>query len=114
MQNTLPFAVNLSPGGGLLQLSPAAAGAPVQPNATVTYVWAVPASAGPGPSDFSTIAYTYRSSVDLTAHENAGLVGAIVVSRAVCRCSERPFPQQIVKFMGCLDLATFLLRGLLQ
>lgn len=88
MQNALPFAANLQPGGGLLQLLPAgadigAAGGPVPPNTTVTYVWGVPSAAGPGPADFSTVAYTYHSSVDPTAHENAGLLGAVVIARKV-------------------------------
>lgn len=91
-QNALPFAVNLQPGGGLLQLLPVgndtgSVGAPVPPNATVTYVWTVPAAAGPGEADFSAVAYTYHSSVDPTAHQNAGLIGAIVVGRRV-RCLE--------------------------
>ncbi|CAL8466619.1 g6155 [Coccomyxa elongata] len=85
-RNALPFAVNMQPGGGLLQLLPAgndtgAAGGPVPPNATVTYVWGVPSAAGPGPADFSTVAYTYHSSVDTTAHENAGLIGAVVIAK---------------------------------
>lgn len=88
VQNALPFAVNLQPGGGLLQLLPAgddigAAGGPVPPKATVTYVWGVPSAAGPGPADFSTVAYTYHSSVDTTAHENAGLIGAVVIAKQV-------------------------------
>lgn len=82
----------MQPGGGLLQLLPAggavgAAGGPVPPGATVTYVWGVPSAAGPGPADFSTVAYTYHSSVDPTAHENAGLLGAVVIARRVRACS---------------------------
>jgi hephaestin len=73
----------MQPGGGLLQLSPSARGAAVAPGGAATYVWAVPASAGPGPADFSTVAYIYRSTVALTAHQNAGLVGAVVISRPV-------------------------------
>ena len=104
VQNALPFAVNLQPGGGLLQLLPSgsdtgAAGGPVPPNATVTYVWGVPSAAGPGPADFSTVAYTYHSSVDTTAHENAGLIGAVVVAGQV-----RPKdPSALLTRWTCLD-----------
>lgn len=48
-----------------------------------TYVWQVPPALGPGKQDFSTVAYTYRSTVDPTAHENAGLIGAVVIGRLV-------------------------------
>ena len=83
MQNSLPFAVNLQLGGGFRQLAPAEQGAAVRPRQTQAYSWHVPASVGPGKQDFSTVAYTYRSTVDPTAHENAGLIGAIVVGRQV-------------------------------
>ena len=88
MQNALPFAVNLQLGGGFRQLAPAEQGAAVRPRQTQAYSWHVPASVGPGKQDFSTVAYTYRSTVDPTAHENAGLIGAIVVGRQV----SSPFP----------------------
>ena len=83
MQNALSFAVNLQLGGGFRQLAPAEQGAAVRPRQTQAYTWHVPASVGPGKQDFSTVAYTYRSTVDPTAHENAGLIGAIVVGRQV-------------------------------
>ena len=83
VQNSLPFAVNLQLGGGFRQLAPAEQGAAVRPRQTQAYTWHVPASVGPGKQDFSTVAYTYRSTVDPTAHENAGLIGAIVVGRQV-------------------------------
>ena len=74
----------MAPGGGLQQVQPArGAGHAVAPNQTVTYTWHVPPGSGPGPGDFSAVAYTYRSTVDITAHENAGLFGAIVVERPV-------------------------------
>ena len=88
MQNSLPFAVNLQLGGGFRQLAPAEQGAAVRPRQTQAYSWHVPAPVGPGKQDFSTVAYTYRSTVDPTAHENAGLIGAIVVGRQV----SSPFP----------------------
>ena len=38
---------------------------------------------GPGPSDLSTIAYAYTSSVDLVGDINAGLMGPIVIGNLV-------------------------------
>lgn len=94
LQNALPFAANIAPGGGLLQVQPTGRGAghAVAPNQTVTYVWQVPAHAGPGPGDFSTVAYIYRSTVDITGHENAGLLGAIVAERPV----REPVPSLLI------------------
>lgn len=87
LQNALPFPVNLQLGGGFQQTFPAEQGAAVAPNQTQTYVWQVPALVGPGKQDFSTAAYTYRSTVDPTAHENAGLIGAVVIGRQVSSAS---------------------------
>lgn len=55
----------------------------MDPGQSQTYVWQVPPTVGPGKQDFSTVAYTYRSTVDPTAHENAGLIGAVVIGRLV-------------------------------
>ncbi|PSC72045.1 multicopper ferroxidase [Micractinium conductrix] len=87
--NRLAFPANIMLDGGL-ELLPAGAvagadtsvqvEAPVAPGANQTYRYYVPESAGPGDEDFSTVAYTYTSSVDLVAHPNAGLVGALVVA----------------------------------
>lgn len=83
-QNALPFPANMAPGGGLHQVLPAKGGGHmVAPNHTVTYTWHVPLHSGPGPGDFSAVAYTYRSTTDITAHENAGLLGAVVIERPV-------------------------------
>jgi hypothetical protein len=54
----------------------------VAPGATHVYRWAVPARAGPGPSDPSSIVWPYHSHVNSPADSNAGLIGAIVVSAA--------------------------------
>jgi FtsP/CotA-like multicopper oxidase with cupredoxin domain len=54
----------------------------VPPGGTYTYVWEVPARAGPGPADPSSIAWLYHSHVDEPKDTNSGLVGAIVVSAA--------------------------------
>ena len=51
------------------------------PNATVVYTWHVPASAGPGPGDPSSLLWLYHGHLYETRDENAGLVGAILVTR---------------------------------
>ena len=57
-------------------------GAAVAPGATFTYTWRVPPRAGPGPNDPSSIVWLYHSHVDSPADTNAGLIGAIVVTRS--------------------------------
>ena len=74
--------MNLQLGAGLVPLNGTTYDA-VAPNATVALSWTVPASAGPGSADGAAVAYTYRSSIDPQAHENAGLIGALVVSSPV-------------------------------
>jgi manganese oxidase len=49
---------------------------------THTYTWGVPRRAGPGPRDPSSIAWLYHSHSDEVGDTNAGLVGAIIVTRA--------------------------------
>ena len=53
----------------------------VAPGATFTYTWEVPERAGPGPADPSSIAWLYHSHVNERQDVNAGLIGAIVVTR---------------------------------
>jgi len=53
----------------------------VAPGRTFTYVWEVPARAGPGPSDPSSIVWLYHSHVAERKDVNAGLIGAIIVTR---------------------------------
>lgn len=63
----------------------------VAPGATHTYVWRVPARAGPAASDPSSIAWLYHSHVDEPADTNSGLVGAIVVTaKGKARAGGRP------------------------
>jgi hephaestin len=57
-------------------------GASVAPGKTIVYTWQVPERAGPGPNDPSSIAWFYHSHVDERRDINAGLIGAIVVTRA--------------------------------
>lgn len=59
----------------------------VPPGGTHTYVWCVPASAGPAAKDGSSIAWLYHDHVSEINGTNGGLVGAIVVQG---RASERP------------------------
>jgi manganese oxidase len=53
----------------------------VPPGGTFTYTWDVPESAGPGPSDPSSIVWLYHSHVDERRDVNSGLLGAIIVTR---------------------------------
>jgi manganese oxidase len=58
------------------------AGDAVAPGATYVYQWDVPARAGPGPNDPSSVVWPYHSHVDSVRDTNSGLVGAIIVTRA--------------------------------
>lgn len=53
----------------------------VQPGGSYQYIWQVPARAGPGPADPSSIMWMYHSHVDEVKDTNSGLVGAIIVTR---------------------------------
>ena len=58
-------------------------GAHVKPNGgRYTYRWSVPERAGPGPSDPDSIVWLYHSHDHEDQAVNAGLVGAIIVTRA--------------------------------
>ncbi|KAI7843651.1 hypothetical protein COHA_002890 [Chlorella ohadii] len=103
-QNSLPFPANFMPDGGL-ELLPAGgeggangtieAEAPVATGETVTLRYYVPASAGPGPGDLNTVAYTYTSSVDLVGHPNAGLIGVMVIGAPGALDSASGTPQGV-------------------
>jgi hephaestin len=56
-------------------------GASVAPGKTFTYTWEVPERAGPGPADPSSIVWLYHSHAQERADVNAGLIGAILVTR---------------------------------
>jgi hephaestin len=56
-------------------------GAAVAPGRTFTYTWEVPERAGPGPADPSSIVWLYHSHTEERGDVNAGLIGAIVVTR---------------------------------
>jgi FtsP/CotA-like multicopper oxidase with cupredoxin domain len=52
----------------------------VPPGATYSYVWAVPARAGPGPMDGSSVMWMYHSHVNEVRDIDAGLMGVIIVT----------------------------------
>ena len=54
----------------------------VEPGATFRYEWRVPASAGPGPGDGSSVLWSYHSYVTRDADMMSGLVGPIIVTSA--------------------------------
>jgi FtsP/CotA-like multicopper oxidase with cupredoxin domain len=53
----------------------------VPPGETQVYVWQVPPRAGPGPRDPSSLLWLYHSRTDRPRDTNAGLIGAILVTR---------------------------------
>lgn len=52
----------------------------VPPGATHTYVWPVPARAGPGPMDGSSVMWMYHSHVDEVRDINTGLFGPMIIT----------------------------------
>eukprot|EP00884_Botryococcus_braunii_P010532 jgi/Botrbrau1/19480/Bobra.0609s0001.2 len=80
-RNKLPFDVNMELDDGLRSPNDTQFTDPVRPGSTVVYSFEVPEEAGPGPSEMSTVAYTYSSSVDPVAHSNAGLMGTYYIGR---------------------------------
>jgi len=59
----------------------ASTGDSVPPGGNFTYTFQVPERAGPGPNDPSSIMWIYHSHVDEIKDTNAGLFGAIIVTR---------------------------------
>ena len=55
----------------------------IPPGSNWTFVWQVTERAGPGPADPSSLLWMYHSHFDEVADVNAGLMGAIIVSRHV-------------------------------
>ena len=55
----------------------------IPPGSNWTFVWQVTERSGPGPADPSSIMWMYHSHFDEVADVNAGLMGAIIVSRHV-------------------------------
>jgi FtsP/CotA-like multicopper oxidase with cupredoxin domain len=53
----------------------------VPPGGTHTYIWTVPERAGPGPNDPSSVVWLYHSHNYESHDTNAGLIGAIIVTR---------------------------------
>jgi len=52
----------------------------VPPGQTFTYVWPVPARAGPGPMDGSSVMWMYHSHVDEVRDINTGLLGVMIIT----------------------------------
>jgi hephaestin len=78
-KNNARFPFNLHPDGLVQRSGPG--DAPVPPGRRVTYVFYVPAQAGPGPDDPSSVVYAYHSDVDVVADASSGLMGPIIVTR---------------------------------
>jgi FtsP/CotA-like multicopper oxidase with cupredoxin domain len=57
-------------------------GADVKPGGAYTYRWGVPERAGPGPSDSDSVAWLYHAHDHEGIDIYAGLIGAIIVTRA--------------------------------
>ena len=53
----------------------------VAPGGTHTYIWQVPERAGPGPNDPSSIVWLYHSHNYEGKDTNAGLIGALIITR---------------------------------
>lgn len=63
----------------------------VPPGVTFTYLWPVPARAGPGPMDGSSVLWMYHSHVDEVRDINSGLLGPMIVTaRAMARPDGTP------------------------
>lgn len=53
----------------------------VAPGAEWTYTWPVPARAGPGPADGTSVAWPYHGHTEEVRDTNAGLVGFLVITK---------------------------------
>lgn len=63
----------------------------VAPGATYTYVWPVPARAGPAPMDGSSVMWMYHSHVNEVRDIDSGLMGAMIITaRAKARADGTP------------------------
>ncbi|HST07597.1 MAG TPA: multicopper oxidase domain-containing protein [Gemmatimonadaceae bacterium] len=63
----------------------------VPPGGTYTYVWPVPARAGPAPMDGSSVMWMYHSHVDEVRDINTGLMGPILITaRGMARADGSP------------------------
>ena len=63
----------------------------VPPGGTHTYIWPVPARAGPAPGEGSSVMWMYHSHTDETRDVNTGLLGVMIVTaRALARPDGSP------------------------
>ena len=76
--NRAGFPANLVPAG---PLAGAAADAAVADGATKTFEWVVPAAAGPGSAEDSSVVWAYGSTVDRVRDAASGLFGVVIVTR---------------------------------
>jgi hypothetical protein len=75
----------------------------VTPGETVEYTFFIPPTAGPGPSDPSTISWPYGSSVDPTGTLYAGLLGAFIVARDAAALAAPGVDREFVLSMMVAD-----------
>jgi FtsP/CotA-like multicopper oxidase with cupredoxin domain len=78
----------------------------VLPGRTYTYRWDIPARAGPGPMDGSSVAWMYHSHVDEVQDVAAGLTGIIIVTakdHAKADGSPRDVDREIAVMLGFHD-----------
>ncbi|KAA3602319.1 MAG: copper oxidase [Candidatus Scalindua sp. AMX11] len=78
----------------------------VFPGSSYTYVWSVPRRAGPAKRDPSSIMWPYHSHVHTTADTNAGLIGAIIITRkgmANADGSPRDIDREFVSLFNVYD-----------
>ena len=78
----------------------------VPPGATHTYVWPVPARAGPGPSDGSSVFWMYHSHVNEPKDANTGLIGPIIVTakgRANADASPKDVDREFINMFMIYD-----------
>ena len=76
-RNLARLPLDIAPNGVDSYPRPAA----VNPSTTRTFRWPITATDGPGLADLSSIVFTYASDTQQSADENAGLIGALVVTR---------------------------------
>ncbi len=78
----------------------------VRPGEVQVYVWKVPERAGPGPRDGSSVAWLYHSHTDRVRDTNAGLIGAIIVTRrgqARANLMPRDVDREFISFWKIYD-----------
>lgn len=78
----------------------------VFPGSSYTYVWSVPKRSGPARNDPSSVMWPYHSHVRTTADTNAGLIGAMIITRkgmAKADGSPRDVDREFVSLFNVYD-----------